>query len=145
MLLDQEGVEVDPVERLEGDTPLHRAVRWCNGLEGKGGGREVVELLLDAGADPRCVFFWVLVLAKGIGWRDGVCVFWGERGIGADDFVWRRIRNKAKLKALELVDPRNAELRSVLQKAEFAIMAGDDVVNGEEEDGGRTGSASESE
>ena len=56
-----------------------------------------------------------------------------------------RIRNKAKLKALELVDPRNAELRSILQKAEFASMAGDDVVDGEEEDGGPTGSASDSE
>lgn len=53
-LLDQEGVEVDPVEGLDGDTPLHRGVRWCNGLQGgREGGREVVELLLDAGADPR--------------------------------------------------------------------------------------------
>lgn len=60
--------------------------------------------------------------------------------------VWvTRIRNKAKLKAVELVDPRNTELRGVLRKAEFASMAGDDVVHGEEEDGGPTGSASDSE
>lgn len=57
-----------------------------------------------------------------------------------------RIRNKAKLKPMELVDPRNTELRGVLQKGEFAMMAGDDVVDGDggEEDGA-TGSASDSE
>lgn len=54
-----------------------------------------------------------------------------------------RIRNKSKQKPMDLVDPRNKELRAVLQKAEFAMMAGDDVVNGEEE--GLTGSASDSE
>lgn len=54
-----------------------------------------------------------------------------------------RIRNKAKLKPFELVDPRNTELRSTLQKAEFALMAGDDVVGQDEE--GPTGSASDSE
>lgn len=54
-LLDQEGLEVDPVDRLERDTPLHKAVRFVNGLE-KGeweAGASIVELLLDAGADPR--------------------------------------------------------------------------------------------
>ena len=57
-----------------------------------------------------------------------------------------RIRNKAKLKPLELVDPRNTELRSTLQKAEFAMMAGDDVVDRDGEDEqGPTGSASDSE
>ena len=46
------------MDRLESDTPLHKAVRWVNGLE-KGeweAGGQVVELLLDAGADPRLVF-----------------------------------------------------------------------------------------
>lgn len=77
-----------------------------------------------------------------------LCDFFGERGMGLTIVcAGCRIRNKAKLKPLELVDPRNAELRGVLQKAEFAVMAGDDVVDGEEEDGdgGPTGSASESE
>ena len=55
-----------------------------------------------------------------------------------------RIRNKAKLKAVELVDPRNIELRSMLQKAEYAVTAGDDVVE-EDDDEGPTGSASDSE
>ena len=57
MLLDQEGLEVDPVDRLERDTPLHKGVRYVNGLgkeEWESGG-SVVELLLDAGADPRFV------------------------------------------------------------------------------------------
>ena len=58
-----------------------------------------------------------------------------------------RIRNKAKLKPYELVDPRNTELRATLQKAEFAMMAGDDVVvaDGDDDGQGGTGSASDSE
>ena len=55
-----------------------------------------------------------------------------------------RIRNRAKLRALELVDPRNSSLRNTLQKAEFAIAAGNDVVHEDDEDGA-TGSASDSE
>ena len=56
-LLDQEGLEVDPVDRLEGDTPLHTAVRYVNGLskEEWEAGSSIPELLLDAGADPRFV------------------------------------------------------------------------------------------
>lgn len=45
---------------------------------------------------------------------------------------------------MELVDPRNQGLRSVLQKAEFAQLAGDDVLV-EEEDDGPAGSASDSD
>lgn len=47
---------------------------------------------------------------------------------------------------MELVDPRNTELRSVLQKGEFAIMAGNDVVDEDDEAAdGPTGSASDSD
>jgi len=56
-LLDQEGLEVDPLDRMERDTPLHKAVRFVNGLpkeEWEAAG-SLVELLLDAGADPRLV------------------------------------------------------------------------------------------
>ena len=54
VMLDQEGVEIDGREWRDGDTPLHMAVRFCGG----GGevvehGRAVVEILLDAGCDPR--------------------------------------------------------------------------------------------
>ncbi|KAL8824630.1 MAG: hypothetical protein Q9191_004928 [Dirinaria sp. TL-2023a] len=110
ILLDQEGLEVDPLDRLELDTPLHKAVRFVNGLVRAEweAGASIVELLLDAGSDPR-------------------------------------IRNKAKLTARELVDPRNTDLRAILQKAEFTMTAGDDVVKEDEEDVGPTGSASDSE
>jgi uncharacterized protein len=54
-----------------------------------------------------------------------------------------RIRNKAKLKPYDLVDPRNTELRDYLRKAEFSVLAADDVVA--DDDGGPTGSGSDSD
>ena len=55
MILDQEGVEIDGKEKRDGDTCLHRAVRFCNDqapgdLEH---GKAVVDILVDAGCDPR--------------------------------------------------------------------------------------------
>ncbi|KAF2476909.1 ankyrin repeat protein-like protein [Lindgomyces ingoldianus] len=110
ILLDQEGLEIDELDRMELDTPLHKAVRYVNSLdksEWASAGHAIVDILLDAGCDPR-------------------------------------IRNKAKLKPVELVDPRNTELRSMLQKGEFAMTASGDVVE-EDDDDGPTGSASDSE
>jgi ankyrin repeat protein len=54
-ILDQEGVEIDGQERREGDTCLHKAVRFANGLDKAewAFGREVVDILVDAGCDPR--------------------------------------------------------------------------------------------
>ena len=109
ILLDQEGLEIDELDRMEKDTPLHKAVRYVNSLEKSewgSAGHPIVDILLDAGCDPR-------------------------------------IRNKAKLKPVELADPRNTELRSMLQKGEYAMTAGDDVV--QDDDDGPTGSASDSE
>ncbi|EDU39512.1 ankyrin repeat domain containing protein [Pyrenophora tritici-repentis] len=108
MLLDQEGLEIDEIDRMEQDTPLHKAVRYVNSLDKSiwPHGHEIVAMLLDAGCDPR-------------------------------------IRNKAKLKPVELADPRNTDLRSMLQKGEFAMMAGGDVV--EDDDDGPTGSGSDSD
>lgn len=108
-LLDQEGIHIDEVDRMEADTPLHKAVRYVNSLdksEWEPAGHPIVDILLDAGCDPR-------------------------------------IRNKAKLKPVELADPRNTALRSMLQKGEFAMTAGGDVV--QDDDDGPTGSASDSE
>ena len=51
-LLDQEGLEVDPVDRMEKETPLHKAVKYANTTDAEGG-EMIVELLLEAGADPR--------------------------------------------------------------------------------------------
>jgi len=55
-----------------------------------------------------------------------------------------RIRNKAKLRPIDLTDPRNTELRGLLQKAEFTMLAGDDVVQEDDDDAG-AGSASDSD
>lgn len=134
LLLDQEGLEVDPIDRLEADTPLHKAVRFVNGLSRSEweAGSSIVELLLDAGADPRCFPLLRFFLSVQCLW---------PRGANSKGKI--RIRNKAKLKAQELVDPRNTALRNILQKAEFAIMAGDDVVD--DDDNGATGSASDSD
>lgn len=55
-----------------------------------------------------------------------------------------RLRNKAKLRPIDLADPRNTELRRTLQKAEMAMTAGDDVVN-EDEDDDEDGPGSESD
>lgn len=55
LILDQEGVEVDPLDRFEKETPLHKAVRFVNNLprEHWAAGQALVDLLLDAGADAR--------------------------------------------------------------------------------------------
>ncbi len=55
LILDQEGVEVDPVDRLDKETPLHKSVRFVNDLpkEEWDAGKVFVKLLIDAGAEPR--------------------------------------------------------------------------------------------
>jgi hypothetical protein len=57
MLLDQEGFECDPINRSEGDTPLHSAVRYINSLPAGDDNAEfasgLVEMMIDAGSDPR--------------------------------------------------------------------------------------------
>jgi hypothetical protein len=55
---------VDPIDRMEGDTPLHKSVRYVNKLnkEDWAGASALVELLVEAGADPRsvlCSLYWV--------------------------------------------------------------------------------------
>lgn len=55
-----------------------------------------------------------------------------------------RICNKAKLKPMDLEDPKNKELRNALQKANDPTGR-DDVVLGDAPDKGPTGSASDSD
>jgi len=122
MLLDQDGLECDPLDRLTGGTPLHSAVEGANAhgvvpvraarastavtgeveVAGESNpGNAVVEILVDAGCDPR-------------------------------------IRNKGKMKAVDLVDPRNEALRGFLRRAEVMMVemeAGGDVVQDGEEGG----------
>jgi len=104
LLLDQEGLEIDELDRLQKETPLHKAVQFNNAGD-VDMGFHIVEILLDAGCDPR-------------------------------------IRNKDKLKPIDLVDRRNQKLRVLLQKAEYAMQVGDDVVQDDDEDDGGSGSES---
>lgn len=59
ILLDQEGLEIDELDRMEKDTPLHKAVRYSNQLspEEREAGHAVVDILIDAGCDPRLEVF----------------------------------------------------------------------------------------
>ncbi|KAK2075362.1 hypothetical protein P8C59_009493 [Phyllachora maydis] len=54
-LLDQPNFECDPVNRTEGDTPLHTAVRWINSEPPaqRDFGNALVEMMLEAGSSPR--------------------------------------------------------------------------------------------
>lgn len=97
MLLDQPGFECDPVNRIEGDTPLHSAVRWINSEPEaqREFGNALVDMMLEAGSNPR-------------------------------------VKNKGGLTALQLVDPRNKELRELIQKHEYALLNAGDFVNAED-------------
>lgn len=57
MLLDQEGFECDPISRLEGDTPLHSAIRYINSLPSNKDTSEfassLITMMIEAGSDPR--------------------------------------------------------------------------------------------
>ena len=67
------------------------------------------------------------------------------RWVWADMSLFGRLRNKAKLRPVDLADPRNTELRGVLQKAEFTFTAGDDVVDEDEGSEGGSGSPTDDE
>ncbi|KAK2015741.1 ankyrin repeat protein [Colletotrichum eremochloae] len=51
----QPNFECDPVNRLEGDTPLHTAIRWINSEPPaqREFGNALVEMMLEAGSNPR--------------------------------------------------------------------------------------------
>lgn len=51
IILDQEGVEVDPVNSMEGDTPLHCCVKYSK--DEPEHGVFMAEVFIDAGGDPR--------------------------------------------------------------------------------------------
>jgi hypothetical protein len=54
-LLDQPGFECDPINRTEGDTPLHSVVRWINSEPEaqREFGDALVEMMLEAGSSTR--------------------------------------------------------------------------------------------
>lgn len=45
-----------------------------------------------------------------------------------------RIRNKQKQRPIDIVDPRDTTLRGILQRAEYAMTAGNDVVADDDDD-----------
>ncbi|KAI1420829.1 ankyrin repeat protein [Xylaria sp. FL1777] len=55
MLLDQPEFECDPVNRADGDTPLHSAIRWINSEPPaqREFGNALVEMMLEAGSSTR--------------------------------------------------------------------------------------------
>ncbi|KAK3393158.1 hypothetical protein B0H63DRAFT_424987 [Podospora didyma] len=55
MLLDQPGFECDPVNRVEGDTPLHSAIRWINSEPEaqREFGNSLIDMMLEAGSSSR--------------------------------------------------------------------------------------------
>ncbi|KAI5464081.1 hypothetical protein BGZ63DRAFT_143811 [Mariannaea sp. PMI_226] len=55
LLLDQHEFECDPINRLEGDTPLHTAIRWINSepRAQRPFGNALVEMMLEAGSNTR--------------------------------------------------------------------------------------------
>ncbi|KAJ4416289.1 hypothetical protein N0V82_006819 [Gnomoniopsis sp. IMI 355080] len=54
-LLDQENFECDPISRVEGDTPLHTAIRWINNEPEaqREFGNALIDMMLEAGSNPR--------------------------------------------------------------------------------------------
>ncbi|KAL6902912.1 hypothetical protein GGI43DRAFT_326266 [Trichoderma evansii] len=93
-LLDQPDFECDPINRQEGDTPLHSAIRWLNAEPPtqRPFGHHLIDMMLEAGSNPR-------------------------------------IKNKGGLTASQLVDPRNQELRDLIQKHIYASQNAGDFIN----------------
>lgn len=88
MLLDQEGFECDPINTREGDTPLHSAIRFINSLP---------STPRSPDNEPSAAHNLIAMMLEA----------------GSDP----SIRNRAKLTAVQLLDPRNVELRRVFQEA----------------------------
>lgn len=97
MLLDQPEFECDPINRAEGDTPLHSVIRWINSEPPaqREFGNALVEMMLEAGSSTR-------------------------------------VKNKAKLTPIQLVDPRNKGLKELIQKHEYAALNAGDFVGADE-------------
>ena len=108
VLLDQEGVEVDPRNRMDGDTPLHCAAKLSQEEGYEEEAKETIEMLLEAGADPRYIFPFLIY-----------------RGAHGD-----RIRNKGKLKAIDIVPSQHTGLKGILKRAELKYLYATDVVRG---------------
>lgn len=56
-----------------------------------------------------------------------------------------RIRNNAKLRPIDLADPKDTDVRRMLQRAELQMQPGGDVVDEDDDDDRRDGPGSESD
>ena len=102
-LLDQEGFECDPINRREGDTPLHSAVRWLNEQPENEDtleyGKALINMMIEAGSDAR----YVPLLSA--------------NASSQNKLILPSIKNKAGQTALNLTNARNTALRSILESA----------------------------
>lgn len=82
---------------MEGDTPLHSAIRWINSEPEaqREFGKSLVDMMLEAGSNTRT-------------------------------------KNKGGLTPLQLVDPRNKELRELIQKHEYTSLNAGDFVSADD-------------
>jgi len=121
------------------------------------GNWDVIDMLLDQEGfecDPITQREGDTPLHSVVRWINGASAQEKEAGIGLVEMMLEagndpRIRNKAQLKASELADPRNKELRELLDNAEYTtanqddfVDLGDYVVEGDEDP---TGSNSDSD
>lgn len=89
VLFDQWGFERDPINRVQGDTPLHTAIRWLSQHKGSERDRQVgvtiVQMMLDDGCSTRI----------------------------------RNKERRTPVQLAEAVDPGNSELIEMFRKSEY--------------------------
>ncbi|KAI3326941.1 ankyrin repeat domain-containing protein [Xylariaceae sp. AK1471] len=116
MLLDQPDFECDPINRAEGDTPLHSVVRWINSEPPaqREFGNALVEMMLEAGSSTRVknkakLTPYQLVDPRNTGLRELIQKH-EYAALNAGDFVGAGEVQQSKGKASALVDvPVEAE------------------------------------
>lgn len=102
-LTNLEGLEVDEPDLIQGDTALHKAIRYINGLS--------PDRWEDEDGNPMA------------------------RLLTSSD-VDLKVKNKAGQKPIDLVDPRNQELRLWLLKEAFRMAEGGGLVDADAEEEG---------
>ena len=109
-ILSQENCDVDPINRLEGATPLHLALK----LEDEALKLHVVESLLDAGADTKYVTNPL---------RDIVTF---------TNLLMPRLKDKNGSTVLDIVPADDTEVRTMIRKAQASSSVSHaDIASGE--------------
>lgn len=113
-LLDQESIDLDQQNRMEGDTPLHAAIRHSR--EDPAMALETGMLVIIPSRNPYGLTYFSLV------------EFLIDAGADTE------IKNRHGDRPLDLVDPENQPLKDALMKANLADMMTGDVVGLDELD-----------